>query len=273
MIKNFIKMASSSSHVIKFKRISENSYSPTTAYLEAAGIDLYSPYDITIKSRENITIPINVQIFLPSGCYGRIASRSSLAINNIIVLNDVMDYHHQKKGLSVILYNLGNNNYEVKSGDRIAQLICQKIYNSQDEHFSIEFMKLDSLAITPIKSSSSMGFYLFSPTAREIKKGEQLLIPTNISVNLPSGCYGRIASTTKLAINNIIIKGGVIDRDFHGDIVVVLHNLGKETYIIKREDCIGQLICEKIYYPKLKEIDDNNQNNHRGLSGFGSTGK
>ena len=261
-----LSSSSSSSHVIKFERIHENSYSPTTAYNEAAGFDLYSPYDITIKSRENITIHINIQIILPSGCYGRIASRSSLAVNNIIVLNDdAMDYyHHPQESLSVILYNLGNNNYEVKRGDRIAQVICQKIYDSS----VIEFIKFDSVAITPVKSKS--GYYLFSPIAQEIKKEQQLRIPTNISVNLPSGCYGRITSTPNLARNNIIIKGGVIDRDFHGDIVIILHNLGKETYIIKREDCIGQLICEKIYYPNIKEI---NNSNHRGLSGFGSTGK
>lgn len=64
---------------------------------------------------------------------------------------------------------------------------------------------------------------------------------------------------------------GVIDQDYRGNIMVVLFNFGDEEFHVNKGDRIAQLICERIYLPKLEEtavLDDT----ARGASGYGSTG-
>ncbi|KFZ60533.1 hypothetical protein N338_08691, partial [Podiceps cristatus] len=71
-----------------------------------------------------------------------------------------------------------------------------------------------------------------------------------------------------------LTTAGVIDEDYRGNVGVVLFNFGKETFEgkFKKGDRIAQLICERICYPELEEVqalDDT----ERGEGGFGSTGK
>ncbi|XP_036156602.1 deoxyuridine 5'-triphosphate nucleotidohydrolase, mitochondrial isoform X3 [Myotis myotis] len=122
---------------------------------------------------------------------------------------------------------------------------------------------------------------------------EKTLVKTDIQIALPSGCYGRvalrrltlaqevlavrktenIAPRSGLAAKHFIDVGaGVIDEDYRGNLGVVLFNFGKEKFEVKKGDRIAQLICERIFYPEIEEVqvlDDT----ERGSGGFGSTGK
>uniref|UniRef100_A0A4W3HFF3 Deoxyuridine 5'-triphosphate nucleotidohydrolase n=1 Tax=Callorhinchus milii TaxID=7868 RepID=A0A4W3HFF3_CALMI len=64
---------------------------------------------------------------------------------------------------------------------------------------------------------------------------------------------------------------GVIDEDYRGNVGVVLFNFSKETFEVKKGDRIAQLICERICYPELEELENLDETN-RGAGGFGSTG-
>uniref|UniRef100_A0A8C0EPA9 Deoxyuridine 5'-triphosphate nucleotidohydrolase n=1 Tax=Bubo bubo TaxID=30461 RepID=A0A8C0EPA9_BUBBB len=102
---------------------------------------------------------------------------------------------------------------------------------------------------------------------------EKAVVKTDIQIALPSGCYGRVAPRSGLAAKHFIDVGaGVIDEDYRGNVGVVLFNFGKESFEVKKGDRIAQLICERICYPELEEVqvlDDT----ERGEDGFGSTGK
>lgn len=102
---------------------------------------------------------------------------------------------------------------------------------------------------------------------------EKTLVKTDIQIALPSGCYGRVAPRSGLAAKHFIDVGaGVIDEDYRGNLGVVLFNFGKEKFEVKKGDRIAQLICERIFYPEIEEVqvlDDT----ERGAGGFGSTGK
>ncbi|XP_036156594.1 deoxyuridine 5'-triphosphate nucleotidohydrolase, mitochondrial isoform X2 [Myotis myotis] len=102
---------------------------------------------------------------------------------------------------------------------------------------------------------------------------EKTLVKTDIQIALPSGCYGRVAPRSGLAAKHFIDVGaGVIDEDYRGNLGVVLFNFGKEKFEVKKGDRIAQLICERIFYPEIEEVqvlDDT----ERGSGGFGSTGK
>ncbi|XP_046689241.1 deoxyuridine 5'-triphosphate nucleotidohydrolase, mitochondrial-like [Homalodisca vitripennis] len=99
------------------------------------------------------------------------------------------------------------------------------------------------------------------------------MVKTDLKIMLPEGCYGRIAPRSGLTWKNgIDVGAGVIDEDYRGDVRVILFNHSDEPFTIEAGDRIAQLICEKIYYPELEEVQELDETN-RGSGGFGSTGK
>ncbi|XP_021262990.1 deoxyuridine 5'-triphosphate nucleotidohydrolase, mitochondrial isoform X3 [Numida meleagris] len=138
----------------------------------------------------------------------------------------------------------------------------------------LRFTKLSENACAPSKGSArAAGYDLYSAYDYVIPPMEKAVVKTDIQIALPSGCYGRVAPRSGLAAKHFIDVGaGVIDEDYRGNIGVVLFNFGKETFEVKKGDRIAQLICERIFYPELEEVqalDDT----ERGEGGFGSTGK
>lgn len=98
------------------------------------------------------------------------------------------------------------------------------------------------------------------------------LVKTDIAIKLPDQCYGRIAPRSGLALSNFIDVGaGVIDKDYKGNICVLLFNHSNSDFEVKRGHKIAQLICEVILYPDLVEVKDVGES-ERGTKGFGSSG-
>jgi len=93
-----------------------------TKNLNDAGYDIraYEDYDIYAGSYTLISTGLKLQ--LPEGTYGRLASRSGLALRNIEVGAGVVDSNYRGE-VKVLLRNLGQGHFTVKKNDRIAQLI------------------------------------------------------------------------------------------------------------------------------------------------------
>lgn len=137
---------------------------------------------------------------------------------------------------------------------------------------SLLICKLSKQAILPFKySKRSAGYDLFSPYDYVVYPGGKLLVLTDLKIQVPSGCYGRIAPRSSLAIyHHITIGGGVLDADFRGNVGVIIFNHGKKKFFITRGMRIAQLICEKILHPEIKEVY-NLEPTERGEGGFGSS--
>ena len=108
---------------------------------------------------------------------------------------------------------------------------------------------------------------------------------------LPTGTYGRIAPRSGLALNQHIAIGagqtphwciqpvfaGVIDRDYTGNVGIVVFNHSNVEVKITRGQRVAQLICESCCYPQLVEITDEDSRMSfseevvRGDRGYGST--
>ena len=96
--------------------------------IESAGYDLYSCENTTVKAKDRSMINIGISISMPSDCYGRIAPRSGLAVKNgIQVLAGVIDSSYRGE-IRVVLFNSSNKDFKVEIGDRIAQIIFERIY-------------------------------------------------------------------------------------------------------------------------------------------------
>ncbi|NWY69280.1 DUT protein, partial [Erithacus rubecula] len=150
----------------------------------------------------------------------------------------------------------------------------QKGSGSGEASQRLRFTKLSDNAFAPSRGSArSAGYDLYSAYDCVIPPMEKAVVKTDIQIALPSGCYGRVAPRSGLAAKHFIDVGaGVIDEDYRGNVGVVLFNFGKETFEVKKGDRIAQLICERIYYPELEEVEALDDT-ERGKGGFGSTGK
>lgn len=118
------------------KKLSEFATIPSKGSKLAAGYDIYAAHDSLVKARGKNMVPTDLQIQLPPNCYGRIAPRSGLAWKHSIDVGAGVIDEDYRGSVNVILFNFSDNDFEIKRGDRIAQLICERI-----EHTDIEEVK------------------------------------------------------------------------------------------------------------------------------------
>lgn len=98
------------------------------------------------------------------------------------------------------------------------------------------------------------------------------MVATDLSFNLPVGTYGRIAPRSGLAWYSFIdIGAGVIDRDYTGNVYVLMFNHSDTDFSVSRGDKIAPLICEQAKCPDAYEFTGPSLT-VRGESGFKSTG-
>ncbi|XP_063685618.1 uncharacterized protein LOC134819551 [Bolinopsis microptera] len=121
-------------------------------------------------------------------------------------------------------------------------------------------------------SEGAAGYDLYSCQDCLIPAQGKAIVKTGISVALPDGCYGRIAPRSGLAArHHIDIGAGVVDKDYRGEVGVVMFNLAQTDYQVTRGDRIAQLVLERILTPPVLEVEDLDST-ERGEGGFGSTG-
>ena len=132
-------------------------------------------------------------------------------------------------------------------------------------------IKLSDFAIMPERGHpTDAGLDLKTPVDVWIHPGEHVMIDTGVSVKIPDGCMGLLASKSGLMAKGLTSRG-IIDNTYTGTIKVVLYNHGTEGYPFRRGEKISQLIVVPIIIPEI-EIVDELEETERGVGGFGSTG-
>ena len=104
--------------------------SPQRKTSGSAGFDLYACENKIVKSQHRTLISTGIKIQVPEDCYARIAPRSGLAVSEIDVSAGVVDSDYRGE-LKVLLINNSTNDLHVDKGDRIAQLVIERIYNDE----------------------------------------------------------------------------------------------------------------------------------------------
>ena len=122
---------------IKVKRINENFNDiPLPKYETdgSAGLDIRAAVenDVIINSGKIGFISTNLSVEIPEGYEIQVRPRSGLAVKHGIgILNSPGTIDSDYRGeIKIILFNFGENNFTVKRGDRIAQLIISKVYKA-----------------------------------------------------------------------------------------------------------------------------------------------
>lgn len=90
-------------------------------------MNVYSAYDYVVPAGGKELVKTDLSIAIPFGTYARVAPRSGLAWKNFIDVGaGVVDYDY-RGNVGVILFNHGKEDFVIKHGDRVAQLILEKI--------------------------------------------------------------------------------------------------------------------------------------------------
>ena len=110
-----------------YKKLSVHAITPTRATTHSVGLDLTSAFDYVILPYKKVTMDTGIQFVIPPGYYGRIASRSGKTEKySLQVGAGVIDPDYTGT-IKIIMFNFGSQVYHVKQGERIAQLILEKV--------------------------------------------------------------------------------------------------------------------------------------------------
>ncbi|KAI1376372.1 deoxyuridine 5'-triphosphate nucleotidohydrolase [Hypoxylon crocopeplum] len=110
------------------KKLSPSAKLPTRGSAFAAGYDLYASRATTIPSRGKILVDTDIAIAVPAGTYGRVAPRSGLASKHFIDTGAGVIDADYRGPVKVLLFNHSDADFAVAEGDRVAQLIVERIY-------------------------------------------------------------------------------------------------------------------------------------------------
>ncbi|KAG8947588.1 Deoxyuridine 5'-triphosphate nucleotidohydrolase [Tulasnella sp. 424] len=109
------------------KRLSDKATLPTRGSALAAGYDLYSAEEKVIPAKGKALVDTQISIAVPVGTYGRVAPRSGLASKFMIDTGAGVIDADYRGIVFVLLFNHSDQDFKVQVGDRVAQLIIEKI--------------------------------------------------------------------------------------------------------------------------------------------------
>ena len=113
--------------ILRVVRLSEKARIPTKGTPLSSGYDLYAATDMIVEPHGKAIVPLDLMVAVPPGTYGRVAPRSGLAAKHFIDIGAGVIDEDYRGPISVVLFNHGDSQFEVKQGDRVGQLICEKI--------------------------------------------------------------------------------------------------------------------------------------------------
>lgn len=143
-----------------------------------------------------------------------------------------------------------------------------------NQRLPIKVKRLHPAATLPAYATAfAAGADLCCVEAFTLHPGERKLVPTGLAVEIPPGCYGRIAPRSGLAVKHgVDTLAGVIDPDFRGELKVLLINLGDQAISFDAGARIAQLITERAASGDFVEVEELSDTERAG-GGFGSTGR
>lgn len=109
------------------KKLSDKATLPTRGSPLAAGYDLYSAEEKIVPARGKAMIDLQLSVACPEGTYGRIAPRSGLASKHSIDTGAGVIDADYRGPVMVLLFNYSDVDFTVNKGDRVAQLILERI--------------------------------------------------------------------------------------------------------------------------------------------------
>jgi dUTP pyrophosphatase len=112
---------------LKIKKLNPDAILPSYAHPGDAGMDLFAVEEILIKKGERVQVKTGIVIALPEGCAGLIWDKSGLSHKfGLKTLGGVIDVGYRGE-VAVGIINLGQEDYLLEKGHKIANMIIQRV--------------------------------------------------------------------------------------------------------------------------------------------------
>ena len=122
--------------------------------------------------------------------------------------------------------------------------------------------------------SSGMDVCAAVPDEVVLEAGQVRLIPAGFRVAVPPGYEAQVRPRSGLALKfgiAVLNSPGTIDSDYRGPVAIILANLGREPFTIRRGDRIAQMVICPVVRAEIEEVE-RMEETARGDGGFGHTG-
>ncbi len=107
-----------------------------------------------------------------------------------------------------------------------------------------------------------------------LKPLQRCLVPTGLSIALPSGYEAQLRPRSGLALKKgitLLNTPGTIDADYRGEIGIILVNLSSEDFVVEDGERIAQMVIARYEQAEWSEVEVLDET-IRGAGGFGHTG-
>lgn len=111
---------------LNIKKLHTEAKIPTRAHHDDAGIDLYAYGKHVVEPHTTLAIPLGVALQIEEGYVGLIWDKSSIGSKGIKTLGGVVDAGYRGE-VSVVVHNLNDTLYTFDTGNKIAQMLIQKV--------------------------------------------------------------------------------------------------------------------------------------------------
>lgn len=147
--RSFIEWAIDKRVPIQYKLLEPDAKIPTRAYNTDSGWDVYSQEDVLIKSKDINNVYTGISICAPLKYGYTMRGRSSLNKIGVYTAFGTIDSFYSNK-LFVLMYNFSNEDYYVKKGQKIAQVVFERVYD-------VDMVKVSDIKV-PEGSRGGNGF-------------------------------------------------------------------------------------------------------------------
>jgi dUTP pyrophosphatase len=116
---------------IKFLKTNPNAKMPVKANITDTGWDVFAAEDVRLPGSTPKAVPLGFSVEIPPGWGLQVRSRSGLALKGVMVANSPgtidADYRGECKVILVHVSDYPTSPYDVKKGDKIAQLVLERV--------------------------------------------------------------------------------------------------------------------------------------------------
>jgi len=144
----------------------------------------------------------------------------------------------------------------------------------QDTKTSVKFKLAKGASLPAYETEGSSGLDIRANEDSIIESGSWGMVGTGLFPEIQQGFEIQVRSRSGLAARNgifVLNSPGTVDSDYRGEIKVILANMGKDSFMIKKGDRVAQIVVCPVIHGKVSKVEEIS-NTDRGSGGFGSTG-
>lgn len=123
------------------------------------------------------------------------------------------------------------------------------------------------------KQKSGNGYDIYNPEKTCIQKNSIRRIRCGFKIACPDDTYAEILGRSSMTMQRLIVYTGLIDSNYRGEVMVMMHNMSDSTLYLKKGIRMAQIVFKPVHRVRLIEILKVDSDTERGEGGFGSTGQ